>query len=194
MAGNAAAVRQCDGEAMPTQTGIVPTHGGVVPTCACMAGMGVAGVAATTLHQVSCEQDFTAFPYSTALLCICCDLAHLVQRGFVPGQHAVASCCVQHPTWWSCVPVVCLTSLCVAPLASHSAVGSGDQGGTAGSRQAALARPSLGGPVLGRQGGQELQEGPSEGKSTDVSELVKVCPACVSADIFACIYDAVLMD
>ncbi|KAA6424974.1 MAG: hypothetical protein FRX49_05148 [Trebouxia sp. A1-2] len=53
MAGNAAAVRQCDGEAMPTQTGIVPTHGGVVPTCACMAGMGVAGVAATTLHQLA---------------------------------------------------------------------------------------------------------------------------------------------
>ncbi len=98
-AGNTAAVRQCDGEAMPTQDGMVPTHGGVVPTCACMAGMGVGGVAATTLHQVSCEQDPTAFPYSTALLCICCDLAHLVLRGFVSGQHAMASCCIQHPTW-----------------------------------------------------------------------------------------------
>ncbi len=50
-AGNAA-VRQCDGEAMPSQDGGVPTHGGVVPTHTCMAGTRVTGVAAT-LHQVS---------------------------------------------------------------------------------------------------------------------------------------------
>ena len=81
-ASNAAAVRQCDGGAMPTQDGVVPTHGGVVPTCACMAGMGVAGVAATSVHQVSCGHNSTAF------LCICRDLAQLVLRGF-----PLAACC-----------------------------------------------------------------------------------------------------
>ncbi len=73
-AGNAAAVRQCDDGAVPTQDGGVPTHGGVVPTRACMAGTGLAGVAAT-LHQVSCGHN------SIALLCIFRDTAHLVLRG-----------------------------------------------------------------------------------------------------------------
>ena len=60
----------------------MPTHDGVVPTCACMPSMGVAGVAATIVHQVSCGQNSTAF------LRICRDLAHLVLWGYV-----LAACC-----------------------------------------------------------------------------------------------------